>query len=238
MTANFFIIKAPMMGVDYHTYFMDAEGVPVPIPDAPHAVATLLWIGPKTKFTSTVTATGSSMVQEGSDAMSAHVPFPGLPPGHPFEIAQILFLNVASSSKVRVVKASVHGNGKALACCMSEFVGWDSNCSDLPFPTNVVLSFTTVITDVGLLEMLFAIWGHIIDLLVREFLRLFDGMLGKLLKGLGRGLDDIARSILKKLFEEVSQIKKIIRELAKPRRTAILSAIEGASPALEGDSAP
>jgi hypothetical protein len=196
MTACFYQDRARMVGVDVHASFLMA------------VCTDMFTIWPRTfwKETSTVTADGYEMVQDGYDLyLIVHVP-----PPHPKAVAEALLAAATSSSKPFLVRGSVTGEGAPLACCVSDCIGVNTNCWDAgikSFPSGLVACPSSVVTTPTPADFVTAVVGLALGNAVSIGL-------GKVMQL--KGLADVPTVVIKHLVRRSNDLVKLAEKLLGP----------------------
>lgn len=235
MSSNFYQAKAYMIGIDLHKYLTVAPPAPLPIPldYHPHFVHTVIGLG--SSLVATVTAGGAAMVHQDSTVgvfesfiPVIHIPW-FLPPPHPAEAANVAFIILASSSKAKLGKRSVHATGKPLAVCLFDWFGLNVNCCTVPLFPGPVLSFTTVVTQVEIGDIVYAFLSAvydfaigkaldkvfkflkvkgIVDTILRKF-HLRERGFGRVSRAIGKAVVHLAKKLVAKAAKKVAPFAKV-----------------------------
>lgn len=219
MSANFYL-HAPrgfMAGVDWHAYLAAAGPVPVPKPFHPHVVFSLLRAD---KHTSTVSGDGHAIWQKEGKAVPLHVPVPA-PPPHVAEAGVLALVNLGASSEAKLIRRSVTGDGKPLACCVWECLGVNFNCGDLPPArfTDVVLNFASVKTKPDLGDFFWALASAIWEMGLEALLKWAVKTL------VGRKIDELASWLKARLLDPT--VRWLLNQLEKVLDSKIVALIKG-----------
>jgi hypothetical protein len=257
MSANFYskTWASLMLGFEEHTYFTIApNAAPVPLPFMPHA--TLSNLTESSKAAASVTAEGCPIWQEGGDNSSIHIPVNILtgPPPHPVaETLMVAAIHLLSATTARLAVNAVSGEGRPLACCIDGCFGINQNCSDVFVSqfSNLVLTWTSVVTQPTLGDLLWALAGIAVAKVVKWLFSKLGSLIAKIpwLKPILDRLNDaldafrkVADKILgkwkdagDKAFETVKDlVKDWIRDLTLELPKAIQERIDAIKKAIRG----
>lgn len=138
-----------MVGLDLHTFYGDASGLPKPVPYAPHVVG-VPFFRPwgRVKNHADVTMDGWNSFEAGADFyLINHFPLPVDIPHAVAEPAQLINLYVNSGAKLWMGVFSVKiGDGNA-ATCLFDCTGSTSNCNDpCDLPSGYTFNLNSVVT--------------------------------------------------------------------------------------------
>jgi hypothetical protein len=257
MSANFYskTWASLMLGFEEHGYFANVEGVPVLLADKPHTTLSNLRLC--TKAASTVTAEGCPIWQEdGANTWSLHFPLNIVlgPPAHPIaEAAMLVVIHALCTTTARLAVHSVSGEGRPLACCIDGCFGINQNCSDVFVSqfSNLVLTWTSVVTQPTLGDFLWALAGIAVAKVVKWLFSKLGSLIAKIpwLKPILDRLNDALgvfrkaaekllgkwRSVGEKAFETAKDwIADKIRDLTLEWPKAIQERIDAVKKAIRG----
>ena len=165
MSSNFYNTSGKHVnGLEFHEYLSVAGKTD----GHPHASGQYDFFWPNAtlwKKAKDVTAETWSMLQQGYDFyLVAHYPVPLPPPDPGGETAVLAKIIATSGSKCQMAVMSVTSKGNPLACCISNMLSANQNCSDpIDLEINLVVNLNSVVTNPTPGDYKAAFWSGLVD---------------------------------------------------------------------------
>ncbi len=214
MSSNFHNTRGMHLnGLEIHEYVAAPE---VSIKYHPHASGQFWFMQPMAtlwKKADRVTADARAMLQQGYDFyIIPHCPVP-LPPPGPGEAAVLAKVIVNSGSKLQMAVLSVTSGGNPLACCISNMLSANQNCSD-PFDVdvNLVLNLNSVVTTPTAGDYAAAIASGLVDKAMGAAFGWAAGKAADRAKGKSKVVDELLEDTLKQVWRRAPDVIKSIEQ--------------------------
>ena len=214
MSSNFHNLRGMHLnGLELHDYIAAPA---VEMPGHFHASGQFWFFQPMAtlwKKADRVTAENLSMLQQGYDFyLVPHCPVPVPPPG-PGEIPLLAKVIVTSGSKCQMAVLSVTSGGNPLACCISNMLSANQNCSDpIDIELNLVMNLNSVETTPTAGDYAAAVASGLVDKAMGAAFGWGAGKAGERFKGKNKLMEEYLEDVLKQVWRRAPDVVKQIEQ--------------------------